>query len=94
MKLIKKIASVALAATLAFTLVVPANAQVSYDPNGDSNHGLYIDTTLVQKVAKEGSDIVVNDKDKIITTKSNVQFQLDANVDATWEIEVAKGASD
>lgn len=86
MKLIKKIASVTLAATLAFTLVVPANAEKKYD-RGESGRPV-IDYT---EVPTDNGDIKVNINKDTITTSSNVKFALGADVDVTWTSKDSKG---
>ncbi len=87
MKLFKKVASVALAATLAFTLVVPANAEKGYDTdNKDKWDGLKIVTDEVPQ--PENKDIYF-DGDGNIVSKPNVQFQLDAVIDSEWKVSPA-----
>lgn len=82
MRLAKRIIAVALSAAMLVTgLYVgkPASAQISYTTNK-----VYISTDLVPEdtniqVEQDGST-------PVITTRTNVHFTLDCNVDCTWSI--------
>lgn len=90
MRLAKRILAVTLsAAMLVSGLYVgqAAKAQVSYDPTNEEKgyHGIYIDTDSVPdddniKVTKDGDQT-------LIKSKTNVCFQLDCNVDSSWEVK-------
>ena len=85
MKLMKKVAAVAMAVTLTVTSVqvaapVTADAQVAYETKK-----VYISTDLVPE--DEGKISISNDGSvPVINSITNVQFDLDCNVDCTWEV--------
>lgn len=89
MKLMKKVAAVAMAVTLTVTSVqvaapVTADAQVAYE-----TEKVYISTDLVPE--DEGKISISNDGSvPVINSITNVQFDLDCNVDCTWEVAPSK----
>ena len=93
MKLMKKVAAVAMAVTLTVTSVqvaapVTADAQVAYETKK-----VYISTDLVPEdegkisISRDGSVPVIN-------SITNVQFDLDCNVDCTWEVTPSKNITE
>lgn len=93
MKLMKKVAAVAMAVTLTVTSVqvaapVTADAQVAYETKK-----VYISTDLVPE--DEGKISISNDGSvPIINSITNVQFDLDCNVDCTWEVAPSKNITE
>lgn len=89
MRLAKRVMAVALsAAMLVSGLYVgsTASAQVSYDPTDTEKgyHGIYIDTS---EVPNDDNIKVTEDQGQpLIQSKTNVCFQLDCNVDSSWEV--------
>lgn len=89
MRLAKRAMAVALsAAMLVSGLYVgnTASAQVTYDPINEEKgyHGIYIDT---DSVPNDDNIQVTEDKGQtLIKSKTNVCFQLDCNVDSSWEV--------
>ena len=85
MKLMKKVLAIALTAAMTITSIQvatpqTADAQVAYETKE-----VYIDTDLVPK--DDGKISVFYDGSvPIIDTITNVQFDLDCNVDCTWEV--------
>lgn len=93
MKLMKKVAAVAMAVTLTVTSVqvaapVTADAQVAYETKK-----VYISTDLVPE--DEGKiSISRDDSVPVINSITNVQFDLDCNVDCTWEVAPSKNITE
>ena len=85
MKLMKKVLAIALTAAMTITSIQvatpqTADAQVAYETKE-----VYIDTDLVP--VDKGKISISNDGTvPIINTITNVQFDLDCNVDCTWEV--------
>lgn len=84
----KRIAAAAVATAMAltaFSSAVPVdakNAQITYDPLDEVNHGVTIDTRAVP--APSNGDIKMNNG--VIQTKRNVKFRLYSSVDSDWKV--------
>ncbi len=96
MRLAKRMMAVALsAAMLVSGLYVgnTASAQVSYDPTNEERgyHGIYIDTDSVPN--DENIEVTKDGSQTLIKSKTNVCFQLDCNVDSSWEVKADDATS-
>lgn len=89
MKLTRRIAAVGLALAMVVSSVPASDvrAQVSYDPINEEKgyHGIYIDTDSVPQ--DDNIELTTDSGQQLIRARTNVCFQLDCNVDSSWEVK-------